>query len=311
MSGPSERSRRWCFTLNNYSEDEVAVATSFIRDDPRVVYGVFGREVGTTGTPHLQGYIVFRNNTRLRTLRREFNERAHFEIARGTSEQASQYCKKDGDFVEFGSCPRGQGHRTDLERFKLWCVDRERAPTRGELIREFPGLYLRSGDRLLVVAAELCAPVVPHCPGTCRPWQHELMLDLEAPADDRKVTVVYDAEGNKGKSWFCRYMMKHRPDDVQILSVGKRDDIAYAIDESKRIFLFDIPRGQLEYFQWSVVEQLKNMMVVSNKYQVRTKLWSHPVHVVLFTNEMPAIHDWVNMSDLPMSRDRFHVITLN
>ena len=52
------QSKRWCFTLNNYTSDEVkAIKAKF--EDPAVDlrYGIIGHEVGDNGTPHLQDTV--------------------------------------------------------------------------------------------------------------------------------------------------------------------------------------------------------------------------------------------------------------
>jgi len=89
--------------------------------------------------------------------------------------------------------------------------------------------------------------------GTFRPWQQGLDESIEEDPDDRKVTFVVDENGNKGKSWLTRYWFSKR-DDIQRLSIGKRDDLAYAIDVTKRVFVFDIPRGSMEYLQYNILE---------------------------------------------------------
>lgn len=103
-------SRRWVFTLNNYTDDDISKISAW-----SCTYHVFGREVGEKNTPHLQGFIVLAKAQRLSFLKKLHN-RCHWEVARGTSAQAADYCKKDGDYVEFGTFPGDQGRRNDLER---------------------------------------------------------------------------------------------------------------------------------------------------------------------------------------------------
>lgn len=101
-------SKRWCFTLNNYTDaDEVAVQAI------DTLYLVYGREIGDSGTPHLQGFLTVSKPKRLSALKKLLKT-AHWEAAKGTSLQAADYCKKDEDFFERGALPF-QGKRTDLD----------------------------------------------------------------------------------------------------------------------------------------------------------------------------------------------------
>lgn len=106
----SKPAKRYCFTLNNYSDDDLSQISSW-----KTTYTIYGREVGENGTPHLQGFVVFPKAMRFSACKK-LHDRCHWEVARGTSEQAAEYCKKDGDYVEFGNNPGCQGRRNDLER---------------------------------------------------------------------------------------------------------------------------------------------------------------------------------------------------
>lgn len=100
------KSKYWCFTINNWDEMDVAVLRN-IMDGGLVNYLVFGREVGENGTPHLQGYVEFKSRWDLRRCQGNFVMGAHYEPRRGTPQEASDYCKKDGDWEESGTLSTG------------------------------------------------------------------------------------------------------------------------------------------------------------------------------------------------------------
>lgn len=292
--------RRWCFTLNNPTGDE----RQFLNDHlSQATYAVVGRERGANlDTPHLQGFVIFATNKRFNAAKRELGERVHLELARGTSQQASDYCKKDGEYEEWGELPTSQGKRSDLEAFKEWIQQQPTKPTAAEVADQWPSIYLRYRSAAMGMV-DLLGQRPRLVDGEFREWQRDLHERLQREPDDRTVEFVVDAEGNKGKSWFVRYYVSHYRSKVQRLSVGKRDDLAYVIDESKSIFLFDIPRSQLEYLQYSILESLKDQTIFSPKYESVTKELHHKCHVVVFTNEMPDMEK--------MSSDRYLVTCLD
>lgn len=91
------RYRKCCFTINNPEEEEFPhLLKLFDNEDYRYI---IGKEVGESGTPHLQGYVEF--NGRQLSLRqlKAINARAHWERARGDRKSNVSYCSKEGDFV--------------------------------------------------------------------------------------------------------------------------------------------------------------------------------------------------------------------
>ena len=115
------QNRSFCFTTNNY--------TSGVPFHSSMKYLVFGREVGESGTRHLQGYVVFEKPKRFNEALKCFEDGTHIEPTKGTALQASTYCKKDGDFEEFGNHPQ-QGKRTDLDSMRDAILNGERNPKR-------------------------------------------------------------------------------------------------------------------------------------------------------------------------------------
>lgn len=90
----SARARNWCFTLNNYTEEEITDIKAI-----ECKYILFGKEVGANGTKHLQGYIEFDKPIRFGYMKKLI-PRAHLEVRTKPREANLRYCKKDGDFFE-------------------------------------------------------------------------------------------------------------------------------------------------------------------------------------------------------------------
>nr|WPR18665.1 MAG: replication polyprotein [Chemarfal virus 53] len=91
------RSLGWCFTLNNYSEEEYQRCI-----DVMCQYIIVGKEVGASGTPHLQGYIHYSTSVPMSRVKKDLSQRAHVEKRFGSVLQAVEYCKKEGSFFENG-----------------------------------------------------------------------------------------------------------------------------------------------------------------------------------------------------------------
>lgn len=107
----SQQSRRWCFTLNNYTQTEYQNLLAL--DEDKIKYLVVGKEIGQSGTPHLQGYVVFVTNHRLNSVKRLISKRAHLAVAKGSSDENRIYCTKEEDFFEKGECPISDGGKRE------------------------------------------------------------------------------------------------------------------------------------------------------------------------------------------------------
>lgn len=283
-------STRWCFTLNNYDEDST---TAISKWDTK--YTVFGKELSASGTPHLQGFVIFKKSYRLSGTRKLLPT-AHWEIAKGTSHEASDYCKKDNDFVEIGVL-LSAGKRTDLSDFMRTVESGTFA--KDELRRLHPGVMARY-PRFVDDYINQCrpSPAVPAHP--LRPWQQNLISKLAFPPSDRLISFVVDPVGNAGKSWFGKYYCSLH-ENAFMMRPTKYSDMAFALPDDLRVFFLDCTRQQVEHLPYSFLESLKDGMVFSPKYESRMKKYP-AVHVVVFTNTHPDM--------TLLSADRYDVIQL-
>jgi len=132
--------------LNNYQDVEYSAIKDWI--EAECDYGCIGKEVGDSGTPHLQGYFRKKTKCRLSQLKTGVSQRAHFEVARGSPRDNRTYCSKDGDFWEFGTCPAATGRKSRDEL----ALEFRSAFDSGNIVKfaeDNPGAYAFSGHVLL------------------------------------------------------------------------------------------------------------------------------------------------------------------
>jgi len=97
--------KNWCFTINNYTQDEMELMDVLsMRVPAEISYLVIGRETGENGTPHFQGFIQLVKKQRQNQVRNLLGGRAHVEVMspRSNPFAAALYCKKEGQFVDYG-----------------------------------------------------------------------------------------------------------------------------------------------------------------------------------------------------------------
>lgn len=117
-------------------------------------------------------------------------------------------------------------------------------------------------------------------------WQLDVMNIIREKPDKRKVHWFWEPDGNKGKSTLTKYLViKH---DAIVVS-GKSSDIKHALMKrsSIKLVIFDVPRSNLEFINYQTIEEIKNGLIFSGKYDSGQKVFNSP-HLIIFANEPPC-----------------------
>jgi len=280
---PTVQARRFCFTT-------FTVDTLPVFDESTMHYMIVGKETCPTSSRlHLQCYVEFKNKRTFNQARAALPEGAHLEVARGSQKQNIDYCKKDGDYNEFG---RGSvpGARMDLalvknrilagESFEDLMVDDETCHIVARHLTYFRTLannYI-SGRGLSALKDQLSGAAL-------RPWQARLVALVEEEPSPRTVFWFWDSAGNTGKSFMARYLVAFH--GAVIYSNGKVADIAHAYN-NEPVVIFDLARTQEDKLDavYLAMENFKNGRIFSPKYDSRFKVFAVP-HVMVFANFAP------------------------
>jgi len=112
------RGRGWCFTLNNYSTDDLITLESI-----ECQYMVYGKETApTTGTQHIQGYVYWSTLKSFSQVKKALPNGSHISLARGNAQQNKDYCtKEDPKASERGdmpAAPQSGGKEANQQRWQ-------------------------------------------------------------------------------------------------------------------------------------------------------------------------------------------------
>lgn len=148
-----------CFTWSNYTpSDEEKLKKVFDEQFPlKVKFMQYGHELaGTTGTPHLQGFIQFGGRYTLATIQKCYGYHAHWEICRGSLQDNLDYTSKEQrDIVTVGEphpmdrADQGYGQRKEFRE----AVDK--ATNMQQLAQSFRSTFIQYHNGFKALFAEL------------------------------------------------------------------------------------------------------------------------------------------------------------
>ncbi len=130
--------KHWCFTYNNYKEEDIYRIIELISSNNKENTYIFQQELSDEGTRHLQGYINFRKKIRPKGLFKEFNT-IHWEKTLNVK-NAIRYChkKESRDGETFANIKYDRDVRT-LDRQDMY-----------DWQEEIVGMTdIRAGDRII------------------------------------------------------------------------------------------------------------------------------------------------------------------
>lgn len=240
----------WCFTLNNYTSEQCDVIQSSIKKYCKV--GFFNKEVGQSGTPHLQGYIEFIKKDR--PLQKFGIKEIHWAKAKGNKDQNFEYCSKDccNDPEKMTFC-HGFGFKKKLKTIS------ELRPWQKKCEELIDLEFANGDDRSInwICDEDGCAGKTQFC-------KYMYMK--------KKQLLVITGGGYKDIACSLKLFMEDENKDIN--------------DET--IIFFNVPRDSDDsgLISYKALESLKDGLITSTKYESSTLVFNSP-SVWVFSNNMP------------------------
>lgn len=212
---------------------------------------VFQQEKGDNGTIHLQGTFKSNSPIKFSTLKGLF-PKTHFEKTKSWPESV-KYCSKSDT--------------RDGSIFTNMSLD-------------LPKVVV--DDFSLDIASD---------------WQKRIIELVNSPADKRKIHWFVDTLGNTGKTTLARHLAITFPNNMLYLS-GKCADIKYGVAEflknkknDLKFVIFDMARTIENKISYQAIEEIKNGIFYSSKYESGMLVFNRPIIIVLsnFNPDLDAL----------------------
>jgi len=261
--------KKWCFTMNNYTEEAYSSIIRVLDDSCDVA--IIGKEIGESGTPHLQGYCEFKVKCRPKSVISqvavseltgtqiiEWAYSIHWEKAKGSKQQNVRYCSKDDK--------------------KAW--------TKGCKVKK---------ELKLIKESQLYQ------------WQKNIIKEIDGEPDDRKVMWYWSHEGCIGKTAFGKWLFARK--GAYVLN-GKGTDVRNGIiqyyqheGDTPEFIIYPIPRCHgSDYVSYEALENIKDMFFYSGKYEGGMVCGNAP-HLLILANAPPK--------ESKLSMDRWDIVCID
>lgn len=250
---------------------------------------------------HIQGYCEFKSAMRINTIKKLFNDNTiHIEQRKGTQIEAINYCTKEDTRIEepiILGINKQQGNRSDLSQLYDDIKDNKDIQY---IIDTYPGQYAKYKQNIDTIYQlhrnnNIKEQMKLQYDNTkLRQWQQQT-IELLNNQNDRQILWIYDNNGNTGKTYLNKYLHLHQ--NAYVTKGTKASDIIYKYN-NEQIISINISRHQQEYLNYGLIEDFKDGILESTKYQSINKYIINS-KVVIFSNSMPDLTKW--------SKDRYQI----
>ena len=255
--------RKWCLTVHGANPDgdcPILERLKTLFDQDKYTLAAVAWQTGRQGVhPHWQIYFQTAKFCRMKeciaeALGSEYD--FHIQGALGTQKANLNYVYAVDKQYELGWIHYAKGHNT-------------------------PSRYRQDGlDNLLWLRDNM------------KPWQAEITQRVTSKSSYRDILWVWEPKGNTGKTYLAKYLHYFHG---AIVTGGKSADMKHAIARWNEItghypviLIIDVPRSTTFRKQaYETVEQMKNSLFFSGKYESTMVASKYPPHIVVFSNEKP------------------------
>lgn len=326
MPDSGTRTRNWAFTWNNYPADHKSTLDGYVSKGMIRAAGWQQEVAPTTGTPHLQGWIVTSGLKSFKQMKDLLPKEIRISQMRKSLERNIAYCSKvrtrDGAYIEIGDVPQSQkqkgasGHlggnagaeyvSTHGHVWSHMIDDVKAGMSFKELVMKYPdmhGMYPRGFKEKFDMFAPPAKFDLKEKYGKLFAWQEELLAIVGKDADPRSVHWIWSPEGKVGKSDMLKHLVATQ--GFQPMQNGTTKDLACAWQRGN--VAFDYSRDELSSgaINYTIIEHMKNGLVFSPKYESVTKTTEDfkPIFVICFANQPP--------DTTKLSSDRWEIYRIN
>lgn len=289
---PEGRSRGWCWTINNPTFEDLL---SIEELKNHVQYYIYGNERGQDReTPHWQGFLYSDNKLSFQRVK-QLLPRAHLEPQRGTCNQAIEYCKKEGDWNEWGEAPDFGGGRTQRDKWRR-ILELSKRGEWEQLELEYPGEYIRYGGRLRSLRVRSSSVIQGDL-------QNEWWYGSTGTGKSRRLWELYPNHFAKDiNKWWCGYqdedvvaIEEWSPNFEMLASKLKVWADRYPFNaEIKGGTLLKIRPKKIIVLSNYTIDQCFPNSADANPLKRRFKVVHFPT---MFANPTDTVQDWVNEID--------------